>query len=57
LIEASETFLNEALTPSPSWDSGVDCRVIWNPEWKRLLDLNTDSVAQVERERQARCGS
>ena len=48
-----EPFLNENQAPH----SGVDCRVIWNPEWKRLLDLNTDSVAQVERERQARCGS
>jgi hypothetical protein len=50
-MEASETFLNEALTPSPSWDSGVDCRVIWDERTKWLLNLNTKSVAEIEKER------
>jgi len=45
-----ETFLNE--TPAPH--SGVDCRVVWNEYWFRLLKLNTDSVAKIEAERRER---
>jgi hypothetical protein len=51
---ASETFLNETLTPTPSWDSGVDCRVIWDERTKWLLNLNTKSVAEIEKERTCR---
>jgi len=46
---ALETFLNEDLAPTPH--SGVDCRVIWNEDWKPLLQLNTDSLAKIELER------
>jgi hypothetical protein len=46
----SEAFLNE--TPAPH--SGVDCRVVWNEYWKRLLQLNTDSLAKIEADRKER---
>jgi len=52
LIEASETFLNEDLAPSPH--SGVDCRVIWSPYWKPLLQLNQKTIAEIEAERKAK---
>jgi hypothetical protein len=48
LIETPETFLNGNLA-SPS-----DCVVIWNERTKWLLNLNTKSVAEIEKERTCR---